>query len=152
MSEQRAPAEALRKRIGAEGKSVAIEIEEGLIRKFAEAVEDTNPLWQDEALARKSRYGSIIAPPQLFCSAMISGSETRPELALPYKRILDGGEWEFLLPVKPGDVITSVSKFVDLREREGKSGKMAFLTFETTHRNQRDEVVAKSRTTLISLE
>ena len=131
---------------------MVINVEEGLIRKFVEAIGDTNPLWQDKTYAQGSRHGSIIAPPHLFCSAMLSGGDTRPKLALPYERILDGGgEWQFLLPVKLGDVITSITKFVDLQERQGKSGRMAFLTFETTHRNQRDELVAKSKTTLINI-
>lgn len=153
MASEPATVEALRKAIGVEGETAVIEIEKGMIRKFAEAIGDSNPLWQDEDYAKKRRYGGITAPPELFCSSMLSGGGTRPDVPLPYKRILDGGgEWEFFLPVKPGDVITSTTKFVDLQEREGKTGKMAFLIFETTHQNQRGEVVAKSRGTLINLE
>lgn len=40
-----------------------------------------------------------------------------------------GGEWDFFLPVKARDIITSVTKFVDFQERQGKSGKMTFFGF-----------------------
>lgn len=153
MSPEAITVETLRQMVGKEGKPAVLEIEKGMVRKFAEAIGDPNPLWQDEQYAKKSRYKGIVAPPQIFCASMLSGAATRPDIPLPYKRILDGGgEWEFFLPVKPGDIITSITKFADVLEREGKAGKMAFLIFETTHQNQRGEIVAKSRGTLINLE
>ena len=122
-----------------------------MIKKFAESIGDPNPLWQDEEYARKTKYGGITAPPQIFCTAMLSGSSTFPEVPFPFKRMLDGGgEWEFFLPLRPGDVITSTTKFANVSEREGKLGIMVFMVFETTHKNQRGEIVAKSRGTLIS--
>ena len=33
------------------------------IRKFADGIGDPNPLWSDEEYARKTRYGSMTAPP-----------------------------------------------------------------------------------------
>lgn len=153
MSPEAVTIETLRKMIGKEGEPAVVEIEKGLVRKFAEAIGDPNPLWGDEQWAKKSRYQGIVAPPEIFCSSMFSGGATRPDIPLPYKRILDGGgEWEFFLPLKPGEVITSVTRFADVFEREGKTGKMAFLVFETLHRNQKGEIVAKSRGTLINLE
>ena len=150
MTEQPATIEDLRKKIGAEGNPVVIEFERGMIRKFAEAVGDTNPLWLDEEQAWKSIYGGIVTPPQMFCSSMLSGSETRPELPHPYKRILDGGgEWEFFRPVRLYDTITGVRRLADLYEREGRLGRMLFAVRETTWTNQRDELVTKGRVTAI---
>lgn len=83
----------------------------------------------------------------------MSGGGGRPDLDLPFDRILDGGgQWEFFSPIRIGDIITSTTKFADLREKDGKTGKMLFLTFETSHVNQHGETVAKSRGTLINLE
>jgi hypothetical protein len=144
--------ESLRSRIGAEGQPFSIEIDRSIIARFTEAVEDNNPLWQEGSKVNKSRYGSLVAPPSLIFSAMFSGDPRRPELPRPYQRTLDGmGEWELLEPVKLGDVITSVTKFVGFETRQGKSGEMLFFFFETCHRNQNDEVVAISRSTLINL-
>ena len=151
MAERAISLEELEKMIGKEGKPVEIEIEKGMIRKFAEAIGDPNPLWQDEEYAKKTRCGSIIAPPEITICSMFSGASTFPEVPIPYKRILDGGgEWESLLPIRPGDIITSVTKFARVFEREGKAGKMVFMIFETTHKNQKGEIVAKSHGTLIS--
>jgi acyl dehydratase len=41
------------------GKSVTLDVDS--IRSFARACGDTNPLHHDEAVARASRFGSIIA-------------------------------------------------------------------------------------------
>ena len=141
MTEEAVTVDGLRGMLGVEGKPAVVEIEKRMVKRFVEAVGDTNSLWQE------------IAPPGLFFSAMISGSGARPEVPLPFTRVLDGGgEWEFFLPVKIGDIITSVTQFTHLHEREGKTGKMLFLTFETTHKNQKGEVVAKSRATGVNLE
>ena len=39
------------------------DVEKGAIRRFAEAIGDTNPLYLDEAYARARGYASVIAPP-----------------------------------------------------------------------------------------
>ena len=153
MAEKETLMDELRDAVGREGKSVVVEVDKSLVRRFAEAVGDGNPLWQDERYAKASKYGGMVVPPYFFCASMMSGSGGRPEVLLPFDRMLDGGgDWEFLASVKVGDVITSTTRFADLREKDGKTGKMLFLTFETVHKNQHDDVVAKSRGTLINLE
>ena len=63
-------------------------------------------------------------------------------------RILDGGmTYEFFLPVRAGDTLTWYVRFVDAKEREGKTGRMVFLSFETTYINQHGDLVAKARNT-----
>jgi len=148
------------------GKSV-FQVEKEPIRRFADSVDDLNPLYWDEEHAKKSRYGSIIAPPGLICAPWysaravpwggrdaVTADAERPNLAKAgYGRVLDGGvEWEFLVAVKAGDTITAESKIRDIMEREGKSGKMAFMITETTYTNQNGEVVAKTRGTSIHPE
>lgn len=148
------------------GKSV-FQVEKEPIRRFADSVEDGNPLYWDEAYAKKSKYGSIIAPPGLICApwygarptpwgprGAVSAGAARPDLAKAgYGRVLDGGvEWEFFAPVKAGDTITAESKIKDIFDREGKSGKMAFMITETTYTNQDGKVVAQTRGTSIHPE
>ncbi len=58
--------EELRGEVGVEWKSRMYEIEKGMIRQFVQAIDDQNPLWQDEEYARKSQYGGIIAPPHFI--------------------------------------------------------------------------------------
>lgn len=123
-------------------------VEQGAIRRFAEAIEDANPLWIDEMGARQSRYGGIVAPPTFLrsCSAAIP---TVPELD-DLSRVLDGGsEWEYFQSVRPGDHITTISQFTNLSQRTLSVGIAVFAVMETTYTNQLDQIVAKQRSTLI---
>ncbi len=82
----------LRNAVGKESAPKVFEVEKGHIRRFAEAVGDPNPMYRDEAYARKSRYGNIIAPPLLFQDDAIN--EFVDELLLlecPLKHLLNGG-------------------------------------------------------------
>jgi acyl dehydratase len=130
---------------------VTAEIEKGHIRRFAEAIGDRNPLWTDEVAARKSRYGGIIAPPTFLRTLPLG----RPDatLDLPGSRLLDGGsEWEYFVPVRPGDRVTATRRIVDLTERRSGAGLLVFVVALATYVNQLGEVVATQRTTSIRQE
>ena len=139
----------MRKAIGKDLGSVTIEIEKGMIQKLAEAIEDPNPLWTDPAFAAKTRYKGTIASPALFTAIMMRGGALRP-LETGLTRLLDGGgDYEFLKPVRPGDVLTARNTLKDLFERPGKAGPMLFQVFETTWTNQKGELVVKNTSTMI---
>jgi len=161
--------EEIAKFIGKSIGTVICEVEEGSIKRFADAVGETNPLYWDEEHAGKSRYGSIIAPPGFFgWPAKLPRGMTfqRPtDISDPpeateamraalakagYWRVVDGGiEYEFFQPVKAGDVLTAKSTIQDIREREGKTGKMTFIIIETAYYNQNNELAARARATAI---
>lgn len=135
-----------RKQIGKAGEARTIEIERGAIRRFAEAIGDPNPLFNDEKEARKTRFGGMIAPPT-FCRSL-SAAIPDVKLDMPAYRGLDGGsDWEYFEPIRPGDRITVQSKLADLRESEGRLGPMVFITTETTYTNQYGVVCAIQRST-----
>lgn len=134
--------------IGLEGSPVTLEVEKGAIIKFAQAIGDDNPLYNDEVAARQSRYGGLIAPPT-FLRTVVS---TRPPLpfTLPFERHLDGGSvWEYFEPVRAGDRITATAKITDIKERTGGRGLMVLITATTTYRNQFGQVAATQTTTSI---
>jgi acyl dehydratase len=136
------------KAIGFKTSPVTYAIESGAIRKFAQAIEDPNPLFNDERAARDTRFGGIIAPPTF--GRMLGGIFLKLPFELP-KRGLDGGsEWEFFHPIRPGDRITVQTRLADLRESDGKMGAMVFHTYEVSYSNQFDEVCVLQRFTLIS--
>jgi acyl dehydratase len=136
------------KAIGFKTKPVTYEIGARAIRKFAQAIDDPNPLFNDEQAARETRFGGMIAPPTF--GRMLGGIFLKLPFQLP-KRGLDGGsEWEFLQPIRPGDRITVQTKLADLKESEGKMGVMVFHTYEVSFTNQFDEVCVLQRFTLIS--
>ena len=132
--------------IGLEGPPVTTEIEKGAIIKFAQAIEDDNPVFNDEEAARKSQYGGLIAPPTFLRSVRSSRREV--PFDIPYNNALDGGsDWEYFEPVRPGDLITAVSRINDMQERSGRMGVMIITTTVTTYTNQFDQVVATQTTT-----
>ena len=138
-----------RQTIGLETIPVSMEVEKGHIARFAEAIEDANPLYIDEAAARRNRHGGIIAPPT-FLRSMRRERLDMP-FDSPFKRFLDGGsQWEYFEPVRVGDLITSVNRVTDISERQGRLGTMIFLTTVTTYTNQLDQVVATQTGTMIS--
>ena len=134
--------------VGLESRPITMEVEKGAIIRFARAIGDDNPLWTDEAAARQSRYGGLIAPPTFLRSMGM----VRPELPfdVPLHRLLDGGsDWEYFEPVRPGDRITAVARITSLRERTGRLGLMIFMTAVVTYRNQFDGVIATQTSTSI---
>ena len=139
--------EKLRDEIGVEWEPRAYEIEKGMIRRFARAIDDQNPLWQDEEYASKSQCGGIIAPPTFILTIGFEQVQQKMTDLMPDAGRLHGGtELECYLPVRPGDTITASGKIANVRERIGKStGKMLFVTFDISYTNQRQESVAKCR-------
>ncbi|MBI2836222.1 MAG: MaoC family dehydratase N-terminal domain-containing protein [Chloroflexi bacterium] len=137
--------------------STTFEVEKGAIARFAEAVDDPNPLYWDEEYARKSRQGSIIAPPGFFGWPVkrSAAPEDRfgllPALARAgYSRILDGGiEWEFFSPVRAGDRLKVETTLRNAVERSGKTGRVIFVFRETKYTREGGEMVATERQTTI---
>ncbi len=153
MTENPLNTDELKDKLGAEWNLGVYEVEKGMIQRFAQAIDDPNPLWQDEEYARQSRYGGIIAPPSFIVA--IGGEQFGQKLTLLFRSgLLHGStELECYQPVRPGDKIAVNAKIANIRERMGtKSGKMTFVTFELIYRNQRDELVARCQQNMIGFE
>jgi acyl dehydratase len=135
--------------IGLQGKRLSMEIENGHIKNFAQAISDSNPLWNDEESASKGPYGMLIAPPTFLRSVPYD----KPELpfANPFNRMLDGGsKWEYFQPVRAGDTITSFARISDVFTRSGKIGAMLFTILEIIYENQNSKKVAVQTSTMIA--
>jgi acyl dehydratase len=140
--------------IGKETEPVVTEVEKGAMMKLAMAVDDPNPLWQDEKYARGTRYGGIVASPAfvnvfrgLVIRKLMGGLKLPPE----FRGVgIDGGTAiEYYHPIKPEDIITSVAKVIDIKEKSGRLGTMLIFTLETTYTNHLGQVAAKSTDTTI---
>ena len=143
----------MRAAVGVESEPSVFEIEKEPIRRWAEAIGDPNPLYHDEEYAKNKGYRSLVAPPAFIAQyaypTKVGGG--RRTIKSPFTRNLNGGnEYEFYGTVQAGDTITATTKLADIFEREGRLGKMLFVIYETTFKNQNGEVVAKSRNTGIS--
>ncbi len=120
---------------------------------LAVAVEDPNPLWQDEKYARGTRYGGMVAHPafvNVFRGLVIRKLMESIKLPPEFKGGLDGGtEIEYYHAIRPGDRITSVMKVTDIKEKPGRLGTMLIFTLGTTYTNQLGQVVARAIDTQI---
>ncbi len=146
--------EELRSKIGIESAPEVYEIEKGMIRRFVLAIDDLNPLWQDEEYARKSRYGGIIAPPTFVLTIGFDKPQQQVLESIPYGGILHGStELECYQPVRAGDIISVTTKITNIRERQdSKMGKTMFVVLDVTYKNQRQELVAKCQQMIIGYE
>jgi acyl dehydratase len=134
-------------------------VERGAIRRFAEGIMDRNPLYTDEEYARKSRYGSLIAPPTYVIRPPYGGweiigpGERSFQIHIPGARraVNAGNEVEIFRPVKVGDIVKQRSRVLNIYEREGRSGKMAIVVIETVYANQHNQVLAIGRQTYIRM-
>ena len=140
-------AEVDRSLLGVWGPEGTLRVELGKIREFARAVKDPKYLDGDDALA---------PPTFLMTIAHWVGDlgQTRSAVKLDYRRLLHGEqEFEYLRPIRAGDVLTFRSRTKDVFEKAGKrGGTMLFIIGETEFRNQRGEVVAYMRNTAIETE
>ncbi|MDY6918314.1 MAG: MaoC family dehydratase N-terminal domain-containing protein [Chloroflexota bacterium] len=143
--------------IGTMSEPIIMEVERGPIRRYCEAVGDDNPLFLDVQYAKDAGYDDIVCPPGFWGwptkGATLGGlAMVAPVLfKAGLFRILDGGvDQEFYIPIQAGDVLIAYSKIADIREREGKTGKMVFTTVETVYLNQNGNKVAVSRSTIIA--
>ncbi len=116
---------------------VDFDIEKVLLRRYVEAIEDTNPRWTE------------VVPPNMFTAIFAEGGLVEYPFKTPPKLLDGGGEWEFFKEARLGDTLTGVRKFVEYKEKEGKLGHMLFIIRETEWTNQKDELVAKNRSTSI---
>jgi len=152
--------EDLQKYLGTEGPAYVLRIESEMVRRYVEAVQDTNPLWQDEDYARSTRWKGTIVPPYIFCSLMTimrcspeSGAIPlpAPHVPLPRSNVLEGEEtWEFFAPLRVGDVITSRVRLTDVKSREGRLGEMFIMTYEAETVNQSGALIARSSNTIVN--
>lgn len=113
-----------------------------MIKKFTDAIGETNPLHTDPAAAAKGPYGGLTAPPS-FAVTFRNGQHFFQHVPRFGKQGFDAGkDVEFVAPIRPGDSITLSSHVKEIYEKTGRTGSMVFVIVRTTLKNQKGEVVA----------
>ena len=153
-------------------RRVSFPVSRSDIRRWAIAVYWPEPpprMFWDEAHAQTTVHGGIVAPeefnPFAWMAAEVDQREEVASLSLNdpdrtektlgiagpgLEFMLNGGiEVEYGVRMRPGDVITAVSRLASYHEREGRHGLMLFTIMEDTWTNQLGEEVKRSRSTLI---
>jgi acyl dehydratase len=135
-----------RNAIGRESKPALNEVEKGAIRRFAEALGETNPIYFEEAAARAAGYRSVVAPPS-FATTLRAGSDLREGLMLtPGKHLLQAEQsFEYARPIVAGDRLTVRSRIADVAQRQTPSGLTDVVVIEDEGRDETGDVVYRSR-------
>ena len=127
----------------------AVTVERGKIKEFARAIGDVNPLYLDDEVGRASPWGDIIAPPTFPISFRDERAGTAAllrELGTDISRVLHGEqELELFRPITPGETFMCRTKILDVYEKTGRSGPMAFVVRETVVVDRANEIVATLR-------
>lgn len=150
-------------------------LEREMLRRFAQAIMDRDPLYYDEAHARGTRYARLVAPPLYPVHAFrppadapdplvsvqqnpdADGTEGNDGMLFglepiqsPFKRLLNGGnEIEFFRCLAVGERCVAQARYAGVALKEGKSGQMLMVDVETEFRTEEGEVLLVNRQTLI---
>jgi len=142
-------------------------VNRAMIRHWCEAMEDGNPLYTDEAYATGSRYGGIIAPPQMVQAFSTPPLWPRKEgapdpFAKAVKMMNEAGYFgivatttsqDYRQPMRPGDQLSFKVKLAAVSpEKTTRVGTGHFLTAEYTYVNQSDEMVCLQSFTVLTFK
>lgn len=137
-----------------------------MIRHWAAAFEDADPVYTDPGAAALSRFGGIVAPPLMLQTwtmatpvitgiAERGGAPTEPGEGSPLSVFDEAGftgtlasnsEFEFERYLRPGDVVSSATAVESVSEqKQTRLGPGYFVTWATTYRDGDGEVVGRQR-------
>ena len=135
--------------IGKEYPPYPFTVERGKIKEFARAIGDLNPCYLDDRVGAASEWGDLIAPPTFAVTFRDETADTGAmlrDLGTDISRILHGEqEFELFRPLQPGQTYLCRARIVDIYEKSGRSGPMAFVVRETTITDRTNDVVAAVR-------
>jgi acyl dehydratase len=135
-----------------------------MIRHWAAAFEDANPVYTDPERASESRFGGIVAPPLMLqtwtmATPVITGIAERGGSPTPVPgesplSVLDragytatlatNSEFEIVRYLRPGDVVSAGTVFESISvEKVTRMGPGRFVTWVTTYTDQDGQVVGR---------
>lgn len=149
------------------GPSVAPDpVNQPMIRHWAAAFEDDNPVYTDVAFAEASRFGSIVAPPLMLQTwtmgtPMITGIRERGGAPQPSNErgpltvfdeagfvgtLASNSEFEINRYLRVGEVVSATTVIESISpEKTTRIGRGHFVTWVTTYTVDSGEVVGTQR-------
>ena len=138
-------------------------VNQPMIRHWAAAFEDHNPVYTDASNAAASRFDGIVAPPMMLQTwtmptPKITGigarggspveTTTKPLAGLDaagfIATLATNSEVEIVRYLRLGEVITSTMEIESVSdEKQTRVGRGHFITWVTTYRDERGEVVGR---------
>ncbi|MFD6440857.1 MaoC family dehydratase N-terminal domain-containing protein [Peribacillus sp. NPDC060186] len=140
--------------IGLEFKPYSYGVEKGKIQELAAAIGDDNPIYYSLEAARQKGYEGIPIPLTYLQVIDLFGGygfeEKIRKLKLNPVKILHGEQaYEYLGEIYAGDELTVTSKVINSETKSGSTGGMDLVTIENRYRNQRGELVAIAKSTIV---
>ncbi len=130
------------------GVAAQNEVEKGALRRFAEALGETNPIYLDEKAARAQGFRGVVAPFGFVMALRSSDGLSQPPV--PNRTVLvSEQQLELLQPICAGDQLLVSSRVVEVNQRPGTAGPLEFLVLEEEGRTADGQVVFRARRTLI---
>jgi acyl dehydratase len=141
-------------------------VNQPMIRHWAAAFEDANPIYTDPVAAAESRFGQIVAPPLMLqtwtmATPRITGIAERGGAPVEVGRtevlrLLDdagyvatlasNSEFEILRYLHLGDEVSATTVLESVStEKQTRIGAGYFVTWVTTYTDQSDEVVGRQQ-------
>ena len=134
--------------VGRESAPLVLDVERGHIRRFAEAVGDTNPIYVDEAAARAAGHPRIPAPPTFAIA--LRANDPRAGIDLDWRKLLHGEqELVFARPLYAGDRLTIVGRIAEASVKQTRSGVMDVMVLETVATDGDGARVFTARSTVL---
>ena len=138
-------------------------VNQPMIRHWATALEDHNPVYTDPAFAAASRFGAIVAPPLMLqtwtmATPKISGIAERGGAPVEFAAnpltpldeagfiatLATNSEFEIVRYLHLGEVITSTMVIESVSEKkQTRLGPGYFVTWVTTYRDAQGAVVGR---------
>ncbi len=125
---------------GMTSEPISFEVTFGDIKRFAHAIGDDSPLYLDPEYALQSSWHGVVAPPTFVCS--LRADLPLPDVQFGTVNLNGGNSFEFRYPIRPGDVITAITRLEDVKGSVGKTGLLLILTRVTRYTNQHNRLVA----------
>lgn len=130
--------------IGHRFEPFSAEVEKGRLKFFAKAIGQTDPVYTDEAAAKRAGHPSLPVPPTfLFCLEMESPNPgaLRDLLDIPVPKVLHGEQrFTYHAMAFAGDTLYFEQRIADIYAKKG--GLLEFIVRETRVTNQHGTHVA----------
>jgi acyl dehydratase len=130
------------------GTAALNEIERGAIRRFAEALGETNPLYFDEKAARAQGFRDLVAP-LLFPLSLRSAMTLTPVYPPNRTVLISEQQVEQFETICAGDQVAVSGRVVETNQRPGNAGPIEFITLEEEGRALDGRLLFRVRRILI---
>ena len=114
--------------VGYKSERVVFEVEKGAIKKFAEAIGETNPIYYDDDFASQSKWGAIIAPPTF--PTVFRDRQRMNIIDIPGTRLHGSQSYEYMKPIKVGMKIACETIYKDLYSKQSSKNNLVFAIYE----------------------